>query len=95
MKHLHSARNQRLRQRLRAIRESAGVTQVEMAQRLGKPQSYVSKYESGERRLDVLEFADVCDALGASPATVLRDALSVTEDPPTLVAPDPSKSKAR
>lgn len=43
------------RNRLRAARRSAGLTQVETAQRLGKPQSYVSKCESGERRVDVVE----------------------------------------
>ncbi|WP_390620440.1 helix-turn-helix domain-containing protein [Gimesia panareensis] len=35
-----------------------------MAERLGRPQSFVSKYESGERRLDILELYDVCEALG-------------------------------
>ena len=40
--------------------------QVDMAKRLGKPQSFVSKYESGERRLDLLDLEDVCDALGIS-----------------------------
>ena len=43
--------------RLRAARERAGLLQVEVARRLGKPQSYVSKCESGERRVDVVELA--------------------------------------
>ena len=38
--------------------------QVDLAARLGQPQSYVSKYESGERRLDLLELRQVCKALG-------------------------------
>jgi len=46
-------------------------TQSEIASRLGKPQSFVSKYESGERRLDVVEFIDVCHALDINPHTVL------------------------
>lgn len=48
---------------LREIRSSNELTQVEVATRLGKPQSYVSKYESGERRLDVAELMGVCAAL--------------------------------
>ncbi len=48
-------------------RRSTGVTQVEVATRLGKPQSYVSKVERGERRLDVVEFTDWAGALGADP----------------------------
>lgn len=43
--------------RLRAAREGAGLTQVEVAKRLRVPQSYVSKSESGERRVDVIELA--------------------------------------
>ena len=44
----------------------AGLTQLELASRLGIPQSFVSKYESGERRLDVLELRLVCQAVGVS-----------------------------
>ena len=42
-----------------SVRKAAGVTQVELAERLGKPQSFVSKVERGERRLDVIEFCEV------------------------------------
>ena len=48
---------------LRDRRARAGLTQVQVAGRLGRPQSYVSKYESGERRLDLVELAEVCSAL--------------------------------
>ena len=51
---------------LREARISAGLRQSDVAERLGQPQSYVSKYESGERRLDVLELRAVCKALGIS-----------------------------
>lgn len=50
--------------RLRSERRRQSVTQVQLAARLGKSQQYVSKFESGERRLDVIEFIDVADALG-------------------------------
>lgn len=49
---------------LREAREKAGLRQVDVAERLGQPQSFVSKYEAGERRLDVLELRDVCRVLG-------------------------------
>jgi transcriptional regulator with XRE-family HTH domain len=49
---------------LRAIRVEAGLRQADMAAALKVPQSYVSKYESGERRLDPLELRAVCKAAG-------------------------------
>lgn len=51
---------------LRDIRKEAGVSQLELSRRLHKPQSFVSKYESGERRLDILEVHFICHALGIS-----------------------------
>ncbi len=60
----YSARHQRFRDLLRQIRVDAGLTQKELAQMLGKPQSYVSKAEVGERRLDFLETLDFCGACG-------------------------------
>ena len=45
-------------------RKRAGLSQQEVASRLGLPQSFVSKYERGERRLDVVELVDVCVAIG-------------------------------
>ena len=56
-----------------SVRRAAGVTQVELAERLGKPQSYVSKVERGERRLDVIEFCQVAEALGLNPAKLLEE----------------------
>jgi len=49
---------------LRQVRLDAGLTQSELALRLGQPQSYVSKYESGERRLDILELRHICKVTG-------------------------------
>jgi transcriptional regulator with XRE-family HTH domain len=49
---------------LRSAREKAGLRQVDVADRLGWPQSAVSKYESGERRLDLVELRQVCEAIG-------------------------------
>jgi DNA-binding XRE family transcriptional regulator len=62
-KSIYSARQEKLQQLLRSVREDADLTQTELAQRLQRPQSYVSKYESGERRLDVLELREICGAV--------------------------------
>jgi len=48
---------------LRAARKRSGVTQVEMAERLGETQTFVSKCERGERRLDLIELRRFCQAL--------------------------------
>ena len=55
---VYSPRYQTFLQRLRQARLDAGYSQVEVAQKLNKPQSYVSKCESGERRVDVIELLD-------------------------------------
>jgi transcriptional regulator with XRE-family HTH domain len=57
---------------LRQIRLDAGLTQVDLAKRLRQPQSYVSKYESGERRLDLLEVREVCRAVGIGLMELVR-----------------------
>lgn len=56
---------------LQEARRTKNLTQQEVSARLGKPQSYVSKYESGERRLDVIEFLEVCEALEVKPNSIL------------------------
>lgn len=50
-----------------AERKKAGMTQAALAEVLGKPQSFVSKYERGERRLDVVEFVQIAAAIGLDP----------------------------
>lgn len=55
-------------------RKAAGMRQIELAQKLNKPQSFVSKFECGERRLDVIEFLVIMDALGADPIAILAEA---------------------
>ena len=62
MRSIHDPRYQDLIKKLIELRESSNVTQVELARRLEKPQSYVSKVEILERRLDVIE---LCDGLNA------------------------------
>jgi transcriptional regulator with XRE-family HTH domain len=55
---IYSVRYQAFLRRLREARLEAGLTQVEVAQKLNQPQSYVSRCESGERRVDVVELTD-------------------------------------
>jgi transcriptional regulator with XRE-family HTH domain len=69
--HTVSAQEQ-LQSLLRQIRTEAGLTQTDVAQRLGQPQSFVSKYESGERRLDILELREVCAVIGVTLADFVR-----------------------
>ncbi|MCY3811513.1 MAG: helix-turn-helix transcriptional regulator [Gammaproteobacteria bacterium] len=66
---IYSERRNRLRELLRDIRTEAGLRQVDLAQRLDQPQSFVSKYEAGERRLDIVELEQVCIACGVSLAS--------------------------
>jgi transcriptional regulator with XRE-family HTH domain len=67
--------------RIVEIRKAAGLTQVELALRLGRPQSYVSKYERGERRLDVLEFLAVTRALDTDAAGFVAELERLREKP--------------
>ena len=62
---LHEPNYATFRAMLIEARERNRLTQVEVAARLGRPQSYVSKYERGERRLDIIEFLDVAKSLGS------------------------------
>ena len=67
-----SREKESLLQLLKQVRADADLTQAEMARKLGQLQSYVSKYESGERRLDVLELRQVCRAAGISLADFIH-----------------------
>ena len=61
-----------MRDLLIAARLRAHLTQQKLAKRLGKPQSFVAKYEGGERRLDVIEFIVIAREIGADPVRMLR-----------------------
>jgi len=61
----------RFRELLSEARKTEKLTQAELSARLRRPQSFVSKYERGERRLDVIEFAEVARALGIDPLRFL------------------------
>lgn len=61
-----------LRRELIAAREARGLTQADLARALGRSQSFVSKYEVGERRLDVVDFVLVCNHLDVKAGDLLR-----------------------
>jgi transcriptional regulator with XRE-family HTH domain len=70
-KSLGSARHRALVDLLIAKREAAGLTQAELAAQLGEYQSFVARLESGQRRVDVVEFFELSDALGFDPVKVI------------------------
>lgn len=78
-----AGRYQLFEEAIAQARRESGLTQSQLADRLKKPQSFVSKYESGERRLDVVEFIEVCEAMSANPHDVLHK-LSGEDDQRTI-----------
>ncbi|TIM22264.1 MAG: helix-turn-helix transcriptional regulator [Mesorhizobium sp.] len=70
-KSLRSPRHHRFLAQLISLRKVKGLTQAQVAEMLGRPQSFVAKYEGGERRLDIIEFLDVTAALDADPCEIL------------------------
>lgn len=69
---IHTPEHRRLVRLLRELRERGGLRQVELAARLDRPQSYVSKYEAGERRLDLVELRAICVALGVQVSELVQ-----------------------
>ena len=63
---------ERFRLLLIKARKTTGLTQLQLAAKLSRPQSYVSKYERGERRLDVVEFLDLARVLGIDACKLLK-----------------------
>jgi hypothetical protein len=63
----------RLRRRLYEARRARGLRQVDLAERLGRPQSFVSNYERGDRRLEVSEFINIARVLGLDAAAVVAE----------------------
>jgi len=61
-----------LRSELKNARLQAKLLQADLAKKLKKPQSYISKVESGERNLDVIEFTSYCEGLGLDPGKYLK-----------------------
>jgi len=72
MKTIHSHKNKMLLEWLAAKRLLHGKTQQQLSEALNRPQSFVSKYENGERRLDLIETIELCKALNADPHELIN-----------------------
>lgn len=69
---LWDSKREALRETLKELRIEKELTQAQLAMKLSKPQSYVSKYESGERKLDFIEVLDVADSLAIDSSSILN-----------------------
>lgn len=72
LKSVHQPEYAQILSKLIEARKAAGLTQQELASMLSKPQSYVSKLERGERRIDVLEFLELCGLLHLEPSSFVK-----------------------
>jgi len=71
---IHDSRYRWVIERLVEARKTLGLSQEAVAQRLGKPQQYVSRYETGERRLDIFEYLDVARVLSVDGVALASEA---------------------
>ena len=60
-------------------RKSAGLTQVELSQRIGRDQTFISLIERGQRRVDVIEFIGMAEAIGIEPVELFARVIARTE----------------
>jgi transcriptional regulator with XRE-family HTH domain len=79
----HSPAYERLRAFLRTLRDEAGLTQRDVGEKLGKPQSWVHNCETGNRRVDLTEFIAWAKACGADPQDAFRRFLEVDKEGPS------------
>lgn len=73
-----SPRHLRLMDLLIGERKRAGLMQSTLCDRLGRPQSYVSKYENGERRLDLVELLEVIEGIGCDHEAIIAEVKAVS-----------------
>ncbi|MFG1283891.1 helix-turn-helix domain-containing protein [Xanthobacter autotrophicus] len=74
---LRQPRYARLRQLVTQARKAAGLSQAAVAEKLGRPQSYIADIERNERRIDVIEFLALAEAIGFDPLGVLEEVRAV------------------
>lgn len=90
MKSIYSQTYRALLTRITQARKEAGITQADLAEQLGRPQSFISKIESGERRIDVVEFLQVAHLIGFDPCALIQD-LRLTQAQKTKKIPKKRK----
>ncbi len=73
MKTIYKTRYRIIIQKLITIRKQKGITQQVLANKLQKAQSYIAKIEKYERKLDLIEFIEICEALGTSASELVRE----------------------
>jgi transcriptional regulator with XRE-family HTH domain len=78
---------------LRGAREQACLTQVELASRLGSTQTFVSKFERGERRIDLIEMIEISEAMGVPPEALLAKFLAERRKAHKVASPAKKLSK--
>lgn len=71
-KTIYSDKSKELQGLLIKARNDAGLTQQQLAKKLGKHQSFVAKYEGGERRLDMVEFMEICKVIGVDATKLMK-----------------------
>ncbi|MBP9158506.1 MAG: helix-turn-helix transcriptional regulator [Sphingobium sp.] len=74
---IYSDEHQKLRKIMRRERLAAGLRQSDLAERTGRSQAYISKFEKGDLRLDVVDFVRICDVIGCDPHRVLDEVFVV------------------
>ena len=89
-KSLNSPEYKRLIAMLVAVRKKSHIRQQALAEKLGKPQSFVAKYEDNQRRIDLVEFITITRALNADPVGILREFIA-TEPKPKPKRKSPTK----
>jgi len=72
VKTIHSKRHKQLVELIIKERKAAGITQVQLAKKLKRSQTWVARLESGERRIDVIELINICDAIESDVQAMIR-----------------------
>ena len=71
-KSIYSTKSKQFQEILVKARTDAGLTQQVLAAKIDRHQSFIAKYEGGERRLDVIEFIEICHVIGINPVKVIK-----------------------
>lgn len=70
---IYSEEHTRLRKALHRERKKAGLKQADLAKRTNRSQAYISKFENGDLRLDVVDFLAFCEVIGCDPHTIIEE----------------------